>query len=100
MTQGMVQSGQLIIARGELVTQSDFLIIESLRKEYESNPNVGKNYLVVYVGQFLLISPDISGPFLVYLLFQKGVLHRPESNRLYPWPDRNYGGSDPCRCHQ
>ena len=56
LTQGMVQSGQLIIARGELVTQSDFLIIESLRKEYESNPNVGKNYLVVYLGQLLLIS--------------------------------------------
>jgi putative nucleotidyltransferase with HDIG domain len=56
LTQGMVQSGQLIIARGELVTQSDFLIIESLRKEYESNPNVGKNYLVVYLGQFLLIT--------------------------------------------
>lgn len=56
LTQGMVQRGQLIIARGELVTQSDFLIIESLRKEYESNPNVGKNYLVVYLGQLLLIS--------------------------------------------
>ncbi len=56
LTQGMVQSGQLIIARGELVTQSDFLIIESLRREYESNPNVGKNYLVVYLGQLLLIS--------------------------------------------
>jgi len=56
LTKGMVQSGQLIIARGELVTQSDFLIIESLRKEYESNPNVGKNYLVVYLGQLLLIS--------------------------------------------
>lgn len=56
LSQGMVQSGQLIIARGELVTQSDFLIIESLRKEYETNPNVGKNYLVVYLGQLLLIS--------------------------------------------
>ncbi len=56
LSQGMVQSGQLIIAKGELVTQSDFLIIESLRKEYESNPNVGKNYLVVYGGQLLLIS--------------------------------------------
>lgn len=56
LTQGMVQSGQLIIARGELVTQSDFLIIESLRHEYESNPNVGKNYLVVYLGQILLIT--------------------------------------------
>jgi putative nucleotidyltransferase with HDIG domain len=56
LTQGMVQAGQRIIARGELVSGSDFLIIESLRREYESNPNVGKNYLVVYLGQFILIS--------------------------------------------
>ena len=56
LTQGMVQSGQRIIARGELVSGTDFLIIESLRKEYESNPNVDKNYFVVYMGQFLLIT--------------------------------------------
>jgi membrane-associated HD superfamily phosphohydrolase len=55
LTQGMVQSGQLIISRGELVSGNDFRIIESLRREYESNPNVGKNYGVVYIGQLLLI---------------------------------------------
>ncbi|MDF1576177.1 MAG: HDIG domain-containing protein [Bacteroidales bacterium] len=71
LSQGMVQSGQLIIARGELVTQSDFLIIESLRKEYESNPNVGKNYLVVYGGQFLLISLVFLALFWFTYYFRK-----------------------------
>ena len=56
LTQGMVQAGQRIISRGELVSGPTFQIIESLRREYESNPNVGKNYLVVYLGQFLLIT--------------------------------------------
>jgi len=74
LSQGMVQSGQLIIARGELVTQSDFLIIESLRKEYESNPNVGKNYLVVYLGQLLLISLIFMALFWFIYYFRKDIL--------------------------
>ncbi|MCK4879279.1 MAG: HDIG domain-containing protein [Bacteroidales bacterium] len=74
LSQGMVQSGQLIIARGELVTQSDFLIIESLRKEYESNPNVGKNYLVVYVGQLLLITLIFLALFWFIYYFRKDIL--------------------------
>ena len=74
LTQGMVQSGQLIIARGELVTQSDFLIIESLRKEYESNPNVGKNYLVVYLGQLLLITLIFMAMFWFIYYFRKDIL--------------------------
>ena len=73
LTQGMVQSGQLIIARGELVTQSDFLIIESLRKEYESNPNVGKNYLVVYLGQFLLITLIFMSLFWFIYNYRKDI---------------------------
>jgi cyclic-di-AMP phosphodiesterase PgpH len=55
-TQGMVQSGQIIIARGELVSSSKYQLVESLRKEYESNANVIRNYSVIYLGQFILIS--------------------------------------------
>jgi len=74
LTQGMVQSGQLIIARGELVTQADFLLIESLRKEYESNPNVGQNYLVVYLGQLLLITLIFMALFWFIYYFRKDIL--------------------------
>jgi putative nucleotidyltransferase with HDIG domain len=80
LTKGMVQSGQLIIATGELVTQSDFLIIESLRKEYETNPNVGKNYLVVYIGQFLLITLIFLALFWFIFYFRKDILiSRPQT---------------------
>ncbi len=74
LTQGMVQSGQLIISRGELVSGADYLVIESLRKEYESNPNVGKNYLVVYVGQLLLISLIFLALFWFVYYFRKDIL--------------------------
>src|SRR6056297_3487348 len=55
-TQGVVQSGQIIINRGELVSQGKYRLIESLRQEYETNPNVSKNYPMLYLGQFILIA--------------------------------------------
>ncbi len=74
LTQGMVQAGQRIIARGELVSSARFQVIESLRREYESNPNVGKNYLVVYSGQFLLISLVFMALFWFIYYFRKDIL--------------------------
>ncbi|MEN8230430.1 MAG: HDIG domain-containing metalloprotein [Bacteroidota bacterium] len=74
LTQGMVQAGQRIIARGELVSGSEFLIIESLRREYESNPNVDKNYFVVYLGQLLLISLIFLAMFWFIFYFRKDIL--------------------------
>ncbi len=74
LTQGMVQAGQRIISRGELVSNVNFQIIESLRKEYESNPNVGKNYLVVYTGQFLLITLVFLALFWFIYYFRKDIL--------------------------
>jgi len=74
ITQGMVQAGQRIISRGELVSGSNFLVIESLRREFESNPNVGKNYLVVYMGQFLLIALIFLALFWFIWYFRKDIL--------------------------
>ena len=74
LTQGMMQAGQRIIARGELVSNANFQVIESLRREYESNPNVGKNYLVVYSGQFLLISLVFMALFWFIYYFRKDIL--------------------------
>ncbi len=73
LTQGMVQAGQRIISLGELVSASKFQQIESLRKEYESNPNVGKNYLVVYLSQFLLIAMIFLALYWFIYYFRKDI---------------------------
>jgi putative nucleotidyltransferase with HDIG domain len=73
LTQGMVQAGQRIISLGELVSGSNFQLIESLRKEYESNPNVGKNYLVVYLSQFLLITMIFLALYWFIYYFRKDI---------------------------
>lgn len=69
----MVQAGQRIISLGELVSASKFQQIESLRKEYESNPNVGKNYLVVYLSQFLLITMIFLALYWFIYYFRKDI---------------------------
>lgn len=73
LTQGMVQAGQRIISLGELVSNEKFQQIESLRKEYESNPNVGKNYLVVYLSQFLLITMIFLALYWFIYYFRKDI---------------------------
>jgi len=73
-TQGMVQAGQRIISRGELVSGQNYQIIESLRREFESNPNVGKNYTVVYLGQFLLITLIFMSLYWFMYYFRRDIL--------------------------
>jgi len=73
-TQGMVQSGQIIIARGELVSPSKYQLVESLRKEYETNQNVSRNYSIIYLGQFILISILFMSLFWYVANFRKDMM--------------------------
>ncbi|MCF8345839.1 MAG: HDIG domain-containing protein [Bacteroidales bacterium] len=76
-TQGMVQAGQIIIARGELVSPSKFQLVESLRKEYESNANVIRNYSVIYLGQFILISVLLLSLLWYVINFRRDMMGSP-----------------------
>jgi putative nucleotidyltransferase with HDIG domain len=73
LTQGMVQAGMRIIARGEMVSSNKYQVIESLRKEFETNPNVGKNYLMVYLSQFLLITMIFLALYWFIYYFRKDI---------------------------
>lgn len=74
-TQGMVQSGQIIISRGELVSPIKFRLIESLRQEYETNPNVNRNYTMLYLGQFILISMLFLSLLWYVINFRKDLMN-------------------------
>lgn len=65
LTEGMVQSGEKIIGIGEPVNDQKFRVIQSLRKEYERNPNVQRNYNLIFAGQILLVALA----FIVLYLF-------------------------------
>lgn len=52
---GLVQQGELIISRGEIVTDSKFRVLESLKSEYEKRLGQHGRWLVL-VGRFILIA--------------------------------------------
>ncbi|MBN1157852.1 MAG: HDIG domain-containing protein [Bacteroidales bacterium] len=64
LTRGLIQEGQGIISRGELITPEKYLILESLRKEYEENIGLLAGNLVL-IGKFILVFAS----FFVILLF-------------------------------
>ncbi len=51
---GMVQAGERIVSRGDLITGDIFQILESLKREYEAQLR-GANLNLVLLGQFILV---------------------------------------------
>jgi cyclic-di-AMP phosphodiesterase PgpH len=71
LTRGMVQKGERIISRGELVSNEKFQNIESLRHEYESQLGISSKYYLILMGQIILISISL----LVFVLFMIAFRH-------------------------
>jgi len=73
-TYGMVQNGERIISKGEVITNNKYQILESMRAEYESKLGVQNNYWMILAGQVLLVS--ISLMVLIFFLhfFRKDIL--------------------------
>ncbi len=70
-TRGMVQKGERIIAKGELVNDAKFQQLESLRLEFESKSGSGYNFRMILVGRLILISMAL----LVFGLFMFTFRH-------------------------
>ncbi len=65
LTRGMVQQGERIVSRGEIVTARTYQILESLKIEYEKRLGASANFFLVLGGQLLLVSVT----FLILFLF-------------------------------
>ncbi len=71
---GMVQSGERIIFRGELIDDERFLILESLKKEYESSSGALVDESIVLLGQIILVLSAFSIVFFYLFYFYPDVL--------------------------
>ncbi|MCF8391231.1 MAG: HDIG domain-containing protein [Bacteroidales bacterium] len=68
LSSGMIQAGEKIIGLGEPINDLSYRILQSLKREYETNPGVQRNMTMIVIGQILL-----SGfVFLVFYLFLTG----------------------------
>lgn len=74
LSRGMVSRGELIIAKGEIVTPEKFNILESIRKEYEAQLGTFRiNSAWVIVGQFLMVTMLLAMLLLFLVLLRKDI---------------------------
>jgi len=70
-TKGMVQAGERIIFQGDLVGQEKFMILESLKKAYETKRGNNIEYLLVIAGRLIIIASLMVLMFLYLLFFRR-----------------------------
>lgn len=73
LTRGMVQTGERIISKGELVSAEKFQILESMRQEYQQQVGSSATYYMIILGQFILISISMVVLFFFLLYFRKEI---------------------------
>lgn len=73
LTRGMIQSGEKIISRGELVNTEKFQILESYRLDYQSRLGKDFKYEKILAGQFILIGITIIVFILFMLSFRRDI---------------------------
>lgn len=72
-TRGMVQKGELIIAKGTMVNSVIYQKLESLRAAYEEDAKVIGNRNLILLGQFLLAGLIITLLMVFLFLFRKDI---------------------------
>lgn len=73
LTHGLIQEGQGIISRGEFISPDKYMMLESLRQEYERNLGFMARQLVI-VGKFILVLVSFMVIYLFLKSFRKEVL--------------------------
>ena len=74
LTRGMIQEGQKIITKGEIVNLEKYRILCSLKKEYESSISGTDNYYMLLLGQFILIGSLFLILYFFLQNFRKDIL--------------------------
>ena len=72
-TRGMVQKGELIVAKDKSISEEIYQKLESLRISYEDNATANGERKSVLIGQFLLVGMVISLLMVFLFLFRKDI---------------------------
>lgn len=80
LTRGIVQQGELIIAKGAIVTPEKYQMLVSFREEYEGNVFGMKKAQIIYFGNFLLTLIVLTILAVLLKVFSREVW---ESNRKH-----------------
>lgn len=74
LTLGMVQANQLIISKGEVLSNAKYRVLESLRREHESRLGYAPNNSLKLVGILVLVIVSVLMLYLFLLHFRSEIL--------------------------
>lgn len=74
LTRGMVQKGERIISKGEVIDDEKFEILESLKKEYLQLKNQRLGLWSIIIGQIILVGMALISIFLFLYHFRKDIV--------------------------
>ena len=80
LTRGMVQKGQRIIYKGEMVGDEEFRVLESLRRDYEQHNSSGYGY--VFLGQSILYMMLFALIFMFLRTFRREIFYQTKYSAL------------------
>jgi len=72
-TRGMVQKGDVIIAKGSVVSDEAYQKLQSYKKAFEDNARINGDRRLVLLGQFLLVGITITLLIVFLYLFRKDI---------------------------
>lgn len=55
-TRGMIPKGLMVISRGDMVDNDNFLVLESLRKEFQTKLGSSGSFYLILLGQLIMVS--------------------------------------------
>jgi putative nucleotidyltransferase with HDIG domain len=80
LTRGMVQQGERIISKGELVTHDKFQVLESLKREYETQLGSSSSLWMIIAGQAVLVAIALVVMFVFIYFYRRNLFF--ENRRL------------------
>ncbi|QJD94369.1 HDIG domain-containing protein [Mucilaginibacter robiniae] len=78
-TRGMVQKGEVVVAKGAVINDEVYQKLQSYKKSFEDSSQVNGNRFLVLAGQFLLVSVVVTLLVVFLYLFRKDIY---QDNRL------------------
>lgn len=73
-TLGMVQKGERIVSTGELLNDENFKVVNSLKREFESQLGEKSDFSLIALGQFVLVLLLIASLALFLFSFRKEIV--------------------------
>lgn len=75
LTEGMIQQGDIIISKRELVTPEKVKILNSLKTEYEQNLGAGETYMRTIGGQIILVGVALMIFSIYFYYYRKRIFY-------------------------